>query len=254
MISDALILLKFEILPENEDGNKIENGTRLRYAMKYFGIPNKLLKTKMFLRSQPHSTSLPTVSKNSGRVVFLHNGYTKWKNDVDLESFNLINEIEFCKGCYGANYRYKEGFILQNNMYIVETNCLNQLLFDQYDLSIKKPYRFTLFVPYSTLKIQDAVTSSDGSFSLMLAYIPTVQKVRMTTSSNSIEKKGIELILFVFTENVEPQDDIKLQGFLRHEIFHPGVYFDDPNITHAGLYLGDPLIDNISKSTLLRIS
>ena len=222
--------------------------------MKFFGIPDKLLKTKKLLRNHPNSTSLPTVSKNSGRVVFLHNGYTKWKNDVDLESFNLINEIEFCKGCYGANYRYKEGFILQNNMYIVETNCLNQLLFDQYDLSNKKSSRFTLFVPYSTLIIQDAVTSSDGSFSLMLAHIPPVQKVRIPTRSNHIENIGIELILFVFTENIEPQDERKMQGFLRHQIFHPGVYFDDPNITHSGFYFGDPLIDHISKSTLLRIS
>ena len=91
------------------------------------------------------------------------------------------------------------------------------------------------------------MTDSEGSLSLILAHIPTIKKfdmptssIHMPTSPNYITNTGIELILFCFTESVDEQHDLMLQGGLKHEIFHPEVNFDDA--------------DNLSKSTILRIS
>ena len=248
-----MILLKFNFLPENEDGTEIQNDTTLPYAMKVLSIYNKSFNPHQRRRNLP---SFPAISENSGRVIFVQDGYTKRKNDGDLEGLNLDYELTSFKGWYGSNDQYK-GFILDNKMYIVENTCFNdsldrlrdenQLLFARYDLNNEKPSRFPHFVPYSTLKIQEAVTDSEGSFSLMLAHIPTIKKFHMPTSSvhmptspNYITITGIELILFCFTESVDVHHDPMLQGGLKHEVFHPEVYFDDA--------------DNVSKSTILRIS
>ena len=248
--SNDMILLKLKILPENENCTEIQNGTTLLYSMKILSIDNKLGNPHQRRRTLP---SFPAVSENSGRVIFVQDGYTKRKNDGDLEGLNLNYELTG----YGSNHQYK-GFILNSRMYIVQTTCFddsldrrlrdeNQLLFARYDLNNKKHSRFPHFVPYSSLKIQEAVTDSEGSFSMMLAHIPTIKKFHMPTSSvhmptspNYITITGIELILFCFTESVDVQHDLMLQGGLKHEIFHPEVYFDDA--------------DNVSKSTIFRIS
>ena len=265
---DALVLLKFEISSANENGNDIVNGTILRYTVKVLSLPNKLVKSKKIQRRRQLITSnfpsVFTLSKNSGIIMFLHNGNTKRMDHKDLARLNLTYEMTPWIGSPGSSYRCK-GFILQNKIYIVRSTGFKapplygarnetQLLFSRYDLNNKKSSVFSRAVPCSIINIQEAVTNTEGTFSMILAHMQSVQKFDVPTSSNCIEITGIELGIFVFTESLELQYGPKLQGHSTHEIFHTGVCFDDPDISYPGACFDAPFINHISKSTLLRIS
>ena len=249
IFDDALMLFKFEISSDNENSNELANCATLHYAVKNLIIPNKLINTMKLLRRQRSLTSffpvhVYTVTENSRTIMILHDEHTKWKIDGDMKKLNRSYQMTPNKSAYLSTKLFK-GFILQNKMYVVDTylSCLhllkqpvgddNRSVFFTDHWSDEEIYDLKHFVP-STLKVQEAVSNSDESLSLILGLMASSKSVRNTTS---------ELILISFTagETFQPDLKRKLQGDLTHGIFHLGLYFDDPDIDH------------VSKSTLIRI-